>query len=511
MEDRLNPPLLPSSSSGGLADGPPPSAPHTGGFAVIGWQSRYLLALFLLPVLLLGGGTESLAAPEEGRSSTTIDWAKVEEEAVELFLQYLRIDTTNPPGNEIAAARFLGEICRREGVEYQIFEPAPGRGTIWARLRGDGRQRPLVLLNHLDVVPHSPEFWTIPAFAGRIEGGFIYGRGALDMKSLGIAQFVTLLTLKRAGVSLRRDLIFLGTADEEAGGELGAGWFARTHPELLAGAEYLLNEGGSNFVNSDGRVLTIGISPAEKTPAWLRLTAMGEPGHGSIPRPQSAVNRLVRALHRLLDYQPPYQVAPVVAQSFRSFAPLMERSIGERYLTIEKSLQDPEFRRVLETDAQARALLQNTISLTMLEAGNKVNVIPPVASASIDTRLVPGEQLGRWIAELKTVIADPGISLEPILAFQGNASPIDSSLVTSLHALVTRRFPGAILTFPVVAGFTDSHYFRNLGIHSYGFSPFVAPVSQLGQGYHGNDERIGRKAFTDGVRFLYEVVETLAR
>lgn len=473
------------------------------------WRSA-LLGLCLL--LLAPGAGNGQDRDEAGKGAPReIDWARVEAEALDLFLAYLRIDTTNPPGNEIAAARFFGEICRREGIEYQIFEPAPGRGTIWARLRGNGRQRPIVLLNHLDVVPHSPEFWTVPAFAGRIEGGFIYGRGALDMKSLGMAQFITLLTLRRAGVQLRRDVIFLGTADEESGGKLGAGWFARTHPELLRDAEFLLNEGGSNYVDSSGRVLSVGISPAEKTPAWFRLTAVGEPGHGSVPRPQSSVNRLLRALHRLQEYQPGYQVAPVVAQSFRSFAPLMERSVGARYLSLEASLKDPDFLRLLSSDAQAQVLLRNTISITILEAGNKVNVIPAQASASIDTRLVPGERLDRWIAELKRVIADPGITLEPLLAFEGNASPIDSSLVRTMQSFVERRFPGAILTFPVVAGFTDSHYFRELGIQSYGFSPFLAPIQQLGQGYHGNDERIGQQAFLGGVRFLYDVVEALAR
>lgn len=473
------------------------------------WRSALLALCLLLLAPGAGNGQERAQTGSGGRHQ--IDWAKAETEALDLFLAYLRIETTNPPGNEIAAARFFGEICRREGIEYRIFEPEPGRGTIWARLRGNGEQRPLVLLNHLDVVPHSPEFWTYPAFAGRVEGGFIYGRGALDMKSLGMAQFVTLLTLRRAGVQLRRDIIFLGTADEESGGKLGAGWFARNHPELLRDAEFLLNEGGSNFVDSTGRVLSIGISPAEKTPAWFRLTAIGEPGHGSVPRPQSSVNRLLRALQRLQNHQPGYQVAPVVAQSFRSFAPLMERTVGVRYLNLEESLKDPDFTRLLASDTQAQVFLRNTISITILEAGNKVNVIPAQASASIDTRLVPGERLDRWITELKGVIADPGITLEPLLAFEGNASPIDSSLIRTMQSLVERRFPGAIVTFPVVAGFTDSHYFRELGIHSYGFSPFLAPIQQLGQGYHGNDERIGQQAFLGGVRFLYEVVEELAR
>jgi acetylornithine deacetylase/succinyl-diaminopimelate desuccinylase-like protein len=440
-----------------------------------------------------------------------IKWDEVQAEALELFIEYLKLDTTNPPGNEIRAARFFGEICKREGIEYRIFEPVPGRGTIWARLRGDGSLRPVVLLNHTDVVPHNREFWSLDAFSGAVKDGFIYGRGAMDMKSLGITQFITLLTLKRAKVALKRDVIFLGTADEEAGGLQGAGWFTKNHPELIGNAEFLFNEGGSNQVEASGAVLSIGVGPAEKTPAWLRLTATGEPGHASVPRQQSAVNRLLRALNRLLDYTPPIKMTPVVEQAFKAMSPLFPEELGAKYAEVGAALKDPEFQRQLESDPGSRSLIRNTISVTMLQGSNKINIIPPVAIAEIDTRMVPGEKLERWIAELKGVINDDGIKIEPILAFEANASPIDSALVKAVAAVAKTRYPGAIITHPVLAGFTDSHYFRDLGVMSYGFSPFVAPPRKLGGGYHGNDERIGKTVFVDGVRFFFEVVEQLVR
>ncbi|MGH9799229.1 MAG: M20/M25/M40 family metallo-hydrolase, partial [Blastocatellia bacterium] len=162
-------------------------------------------------------------------AQSSINWDSVQKEAVDLFVQYLKIDTTNPPGNETRAANFFAEICKREGIEHKVFEPFPGRGTLWARLKGDDSRRPVVLLNHADVVPHNPEFWSAPAFSGQIKDGFIYGRGAQDMKSVGIAQFVAMLALKRAKFPLKRDIIFLATADEEAGGQQGAGWFAKNH------------------------------------------------------------------------------------------------------------------------------------------------------------------------------------------------------------------------------------------------------------------------------------------
>lgn len=340
---------------------------------------------------------------------------------------------------------------------------------IWARVRGDGSRRPIVLLNHSDVVPHSKEFWSVDAFSAAIKDGFIYGRGAMDMKSLGMAQFVTMLTLKRAKVPLKRDVIFLATADEEAGGLNGAGWFAKNHPELIKGAEFLFNEGGNNIVDSSGKVLSVGVGPSEKTPAWLRLTATGEPGHGSTPRANSSVNRLLRALNRLLDYTPPIQLTPVVEQSFRSVAQLMPPQQAAKYANLREAVKDPDFLRQLESDPFARSIIRNTISVTVLQGSNKINVIPPVATAEIDTRLVPGEKLDRWIAELRGVIKDDSIKIEPILSFEANDSPTDSELVKTVAAIVKQKFPEAVITYPVLAGFTDSHYYRDLGVMSYGF------------------------------------------
>ena len=350
---------------------------------------------FLLRVLLFLTIIANIAPGGARASDHKIDWDEVQREALDLFIQYLKIDTTNPTGNEIRAAEFFAGVCKREGIEHQVFEPFPGRGSIWARLRGDGSKRPIILLNHSDVVPHDKEFWTVDAFGGAVKDGFIYGRGAMDMKSLGMAQFVTLLALKRAQVPLKRDVIFLATADEEAGGLNGAGWFVKNHRELIADAEFLFNEGGNNIVDPNGRVLSIGVGPSEKAPAWLRLTATGESGHGSTPRPNSSVNRLLRALNRLLDYTPPIRLTPVVEQSFRSVAPLLPPQQAAKYADVREAVKDPGFMRQLESDPFSRSIIRNTISVTVLQGSNKINVIPPAAYAEIDTRLTPGEKLDR--------------------------------------------------------------------------------------------------------------------
>ncbi len=450
-------------------------------------------------------------SPSSHAQNGALKWDAIQTEAHTLLLDYLKLDTTNPPGNEIKAANFFAALCQREGIEHQVFEPFPGRATLWARIKGDGTQRPIILLNHSDVVPHDKAYWTTEPFTPVEKDGFIYARGAMDMKGLGMAQFVTLLTLHRNQAKLKRDVIFLSTADEEAGGLQGAGWFVKNHPELLGKAEFLLNEGGGNFADDAGKVLSIGVGPSEKTPAWLRLTATGTAGHASIPRADSSVNRLIRALNKLIDYKPPIQLTPAVEQMFKASAPLRPATMRAKFENIRESLKDPDFLKLLEADPMANALLRNTISITMLAGSNKVNIIPPAASADIDTRVVPGEKLDRWIAELKGVINDDKIKIEPILAFNANASPTDTALVKAIATVTKRKYADALITYPVQAGFTDCHFFRDLGIHSYGFSPFVAAPRQLGGGVHGNDERIGKQTYLDGVKFFYEVIAELAR
>ena len=207
----------------------------------------------------------------------------LEQEAVSLLSRYIQIDTTNPPGNETKAAQFFKEIFDREGIEARIIESAPGRGNIYARLRGSGAKKAVILLNHMDVVPADANLWKEAPFSGSLKDGYIWGRGALDMKGPAIAELMTLLALKRNNVALQGDVIFLGTADEEAGGALGAGFLLEKHPDMFANVGVVLNEGGGVRLGKDGKVQSYSVSVAEKTPLWFRLIATGAPGHGSTP------------------------------------------------------------------------------------------------------------------------------------------------------------------------------------------------------------------------------------
>src|SRR5216110_1288608 len=248
------------------------------------------------------------------------DWKALGDEATALLSQYLRINTTNPPGNEIAAARWLQAVLRRDGIEAQVFEPAPGKANLYARLAGDGTARPVILLNHMDVVLATREYWTVDPFGGLNKDGYVWGRGALDMKGEGIAQLMTMLVLKRARVPLKRDIIFLATADEEIGAGVGAAWIVDHQADLVKDAEFLLNEGGLTRADGRGGVEFYGIGTTEKSPFWLDVTAHGTAGHGSRPTPDNPVHRLVRALDRIANWQTPLSVTPAVERSFRDLA-----------------------------------------------------------------------------------------------------------------------------------------------------------------------------------------------
>jgi acetylornithine deacetylase/succinyl-diaminopimelate desuccinylase-like protein len=448
-----------------------------------------------------------MAAPVEG------DWRALGDEATALLSQYLRINTTNPPGNEIAAARWLAAVLRREGIESQIFEPAPGKANLYARLSGDGSQRPIVMLNHMDVVLASPEFWTVDPFAGLVKDGYVWGRGALDMKGEAIAQLMAMLILKRARIPLKRDVIFLATADEEIGAGVGAAWIAEQKPDLVRGAEFLLNEGGMTRAKAGapGTVEFYAVGTTEKSPFWLDVTARGTTGHGSRPTPDNPVHRLIRALNRIGGWTTPLIVTPAVERSFRDLAAIEPDTTVRRWLSdIRAAIRDSAAVRVLTSDLTYNALLRNTISITGLKGSTKTNVIPPVATAAVDVRLLPGQDPAAFLAELVRIIGDTAVTVKP----QGpNWPATESSTETEMFRALTevarRRHPEALVTTMMLAGFTDSHYFRRLGIASYGIGPF--PLTQGdSRGVHGNDERISLEGLRSGVRFYYEVVSRVA-
>ncbi len=442
---------------------------------------------------------------------TDAQWRAVGREAAALLSQYVAINTTNPPGNELQTANWLKAVLAREGIEAEVFEPRRGKANLFARLKGDGSARPLILLNHMDVVLASPEYWKVDPFLGAVQDGYLWGRGALDMKGEAITQLLSLLTLKRAGVPLKRDVIFLATADEEIGGGVGAGWFVEHHPELVRDAEFLLNEGGTIRTDTNGRIEYYGVGTTEKSPFWLNLTAHGTPGHGSRPTPDNPVHRLVRALSRIAAYQTPLVVTPAVERYFRDLSTIETDQARRAALAdVRAALRDSAAVRFLTGDLTYNALLRNTISITGLQGSDKTNVIPPLARATLDVRLLPGQEPQAFLADLVRVVGDSGVEITPQgPSWPATESPTETELFRAIVTAARERTPDALVTTPPLAGFTDSHYFRRLGIVSYGLSPF--PLNQVeSRGVHGNDERVSLDDLAFGVHFMYDVVARIA-
>lgn len=438
-----------------------------------------------------------------------MDWQALGDETIDLLRRYLMIDTTNPPGNEIAGARFLQDVLERDGVASQTVESAPGRANLTARLRGDGSLGGIVLHHHIDVVYADRRYWTVDPFGGAIQDGYLYGRGALDMKSIGILQLAALLALKRSGTRLKRDLVLLATADEEAGSRFGAQWLAEHHPQWLAGAEYSLGEFAAVHVARDGqRFATICIS--EKTGLPLRLIARAKPGHGSMPWADTAPHRLIRALDRLLEAERPLRVLPEVQDYFASLASLMRGDEGRGYADLAHGLEDPAFRaRFLATPHHAAAV-RTTFAVTMLKGSEKRNVIPPEAVAEIDCRMLAGDDPDEIVAWVRRVLADDQIEVVVVSPPKiPNLSPPDTELYKVLADTIRRRTPDAVVAPEIMAGFTDNWTFRGAGLHAYGFSPFELDEGEL-QRVHGNDERVSLENLRAGARAYTEMLLQMA-
>ena len=437
----------------------------------------------------------------------TTDLAKLQAEAVQRTREYLRINTSNPPGNEVETMRWFARIFEKEGIPFDTAVSAQGRGNIWARLKG-GDQPALVLLHHMDVVPADPKYWSTDPFAAITKDSVIFGRGALDTKTLGVVQLEAFLALKRSGARLNRDVIFMATADEEAGGNFGAGWVVKNRPDAFKGAGLLLNEGGESSLDAQGR-MQFGIEVTQKTPFWFKLTAVGIPGHGSRPGPASAVNRLIRALDRLQTYEFAPRVVPAVGAYFAAIAPSMPDRWRSDFSDARKLIADRNTLMELQIERRdLAALLRNTCSITMLQASNKINVIPSEAQAQVDCRLLPDQNPDAFVRELTAVLNDPDIKVEKILAFEPAVSSTDNLLYRAAETSLRRAYPSASIAPIVQGGFTDSHWFRHLGIASYGVDPFLIPEAE-GAGLHGNDERISIENIKKGTAVMLEIVRAV--
>ncbi len=431
-----------------------------------------------------------------------MDLAPVFAEALDILVRYLRIDTSNPPGNEKPAARFLGSLLESEGIECEYIETQPEREILVARLRGDGSKRPIMLCNHTDVVPVEEQYWDMPAFEGVVRDGRVYGRGAIDMKGCGVMQLMAFLLLHRNRVPLTRDVIFCAVPDEEAGSTWGMKWLSEHRPDICD-VEFELSEGGGGadrFGGEDVRLFNVATN--EKSICWLQLTAVGTPGHGSRIHHDNSLVHLMRALLRLEEWNRGITFTPDTTAYIDRLA--------EAGLIPPRS-DMPALEAAISRGGELQAAFMNTLNITELRSGIKTNVIPAKSWAAIDCRLLPGQDRHAWLQQVRDVVADDRITvefyrpgeLEPV------AVPWDTELFHAIRAVITEAMEDAVVVPSMTIGATDNRFLRVQGIPAYGFIPCLMSSAERA-GFHGNNEFITVDNLNMGVEFMYEIVRRVA-
>jgi len=429
----------------------------------------------------------------------------------------IRINTTNPPGNELAAARFLDSLFRGAGIESRVYESAPGRGAVVARIRGrrgaDARS-PVILMGHLDVVGVQRDQWSVDPFAAVIADSVLTGRGAIDDKGMLIANLQAMLALQRrvrGGTTLTRDVIFVANADEEAGGDLGMGWLLKEHPDAIR-AEYALNEGGRTRIMANGRKY-VALQMAEKVSHVVTVTASGPDGHASIPLAGNAIARLGRALAVIGAHREPTVLTPVTTRFFAALATIWPEPAEAAAMADVASGDRARVERgaaVLAAIPTLDAVLRTGISPTILEGGIRSNVIPRDAKATLNIRTLPGQSIDSTVARLQRAVGDPRVTFA--VTSRGEDSPAMSAENEFFAAVerAARRVDPTIVVVPYLStGATDSADLRRAGIKAYGLLPFPLVMSDE-ERMHGNDERLPLSAFRFGIQFVTGIAEQLA-
>jgi acetylornithine deacetylase/succinyl-diaminopimelate desuccinylase-like protein len=466
-----------------------------------------LLALFVVP-------------GQSARAQSALDWDTLGREGTEYLSRLLQFDTTNPPGNELAAAQYLKSIFDKEGIAAEVIETAPARGVVVARLpaqSSSAADQALLLMAHIDVVGMDRSKWVVDPFGGVIKDGELYGRGALDDKGQVIANLMAMLAMKRSGIPLERDVIFFAESDEESGGDFGMLHVAQKHWEKIR-AGYAINEGGRVAARPDprrpdepARVVYIGVQNSEKLSYAVDMIAAGSSGHASMPLPGNPVVRLAAAVAKLAAFRAPVELNGTTRRYFEQLAKIEDPETAKWMGLLEDPVRGVEAARKLSENPAWNAMLRNTVSPTILQAGLRVNVIPSEARATLNIRLLPGKDIGEFLRELEKVIGDPQVKLQAQAISQPGApsSPFDSPLFSAIERASARVFPGAVITPYMSPWGTDSIELRLKGVVAYGLLPFPLTDEQIA-GYHADNERIPLASFREGCRYLFEIVREFA-
>ena len=442
----------------------------------------------------------------------------IEDEVTDLLRELIRFDTTNPPGNETVAAKYLAKTLGEEGFACEILESSHGRGSVITRLKGDGDKPSLLLLSHLDVVAADPKEWSVEPFSGLIKDGFVWGRGALDMKSITAIEVMVMKLLKRNDIQPKGDVILAATADEEAGGRAGVHWLVHNYPEKIR-ADYVINEGGGFGLPINGGLMFT-VQTAEKGVMWLKIRAKGRPGHGSIPgAADNAVLRMAEVAHRLGTHRSKIKLVPTVKAFIEGLAKARKGAVPSRLfstLITNPLLADRILDRMAKDQSSMvefiRAMLRATIAPTIIHGGLKTNIIPSKCEGTFDCRILPGQTKESLMVEIREVLKD--VDLEKLeFEFDKTDVPSESPIETPFYREirnVLREFEPNCGVVPFMqTGGTDSRFLRELGCVCYGFGPMRVdlPVDEFLRMAHGIDERISVENLVFGTSVLYRLVE----
>jgi len=451
------------------------------------------------------------SGPALAQERYPVDWAKLEPEILDHFSALLKIDTSNPPGNETRAAEAVQKVLEGEGIPAKLFALDPARANLVARVKGNGSKKPILLMGHTDVVGVQRERWSVDPFAAIRKGGLIYGRGATDDKPHVVAGMMVLLLLNRLHVKLNRDVIFLAEAGEEGTTGVGIDYMVKQHwPEIES--EFALAEGGS-VVADEGKVHDVLVTVTEKVPHGVRLVARGPSGHASRPLVQNAVIHLAAAVAKVGAWETPMRLNPVTRAYFERLAAISPPGEAMRYRSILNAARAPSVDRYFRDHEPGHySILRTSVAPTELKGGFRANVIPSEAEAYLDVRALPDENMAQFLEAMRRVIADPAVDIVPAQSSERPAAPpssIDTEMFRALEK-TGRRLYGAPTLPNMLTGATDSAQLRARGVQAYGVGP-IGPVGEgpLG-GAHADDENISVRGLEKLVEYMWDAVIEVA-
>jgi len=446
------------------------------------------------------------------QDSYLVDWEAVGEESINHLVDLVRIDTSNPPGNETKAANYIKAVLASEGIDSELYALEPERANLVARIKGNGSRRPILIMGHTDVVGVQADRWTEDPFGAARKDGYIYGRGTLDDKDNVTAGLMVMLMLKRYGVDLDRDIIFLAESGEEGTPRVGINYMVENYWELID-AEFCLAEGGNNILEAGG-VKVVGIQTTEKMPRRATLVARGSAGHGSVPRLDNAVTHLANAVAKAGSWKTEMRLNDTTRAYFDRLATISDPDDAWRYRNVGNPAEtDAIQQHFLETFPYHYSVLRTSVVPTVINAGFRKNVIPSEATAILDIRMLPDEDVDAFYEKLAEIIDDPQVTVvpEPIYRPEAAPSPIDNEMFQTLEAVAKRMYPETTVLPTMSTGATDMAQVRAMGVASYGIGP-VRTIEEMnsGRGAHGDNERVSEEAMKQLVQFLWYTIIDIA-